>query len=115
MTGAEAAKVRRAAWPRVQAFYERLVARPGGEYEFTRPILELVARLGQGPYAGDFLPGTSHWVLIITTKTKRGPLGPREPHLEIGGARVETPHLDIRYRPTDWGPAKGAIPPVRKE
>ncbi|MFO0798013.1 MAG: hypothetical protein U0804_11080 [Gemmataceae bacterium] len=31
-----------------------------------------------------------------------------------GGVRVETPHLDIRYRPTDWGGAKGPIPPVQK-
>ena len=27
-----------------------------------------------------------------------------------GGKRVETPHLDIKYSPSEWGPAKGEIP-----
>lgn len=31
-----------------------------------------------------------------------------------GGARVETPHLDVRYRPTDWDPPKGDPPPAPK-
>ena len=26
------------------------------------------------------------------------------------GKRVETPYLEIKYAPTDWGPAKGEIP-----
>jgi hypothetical protein len=27
-----------------------------------------------------------------------------------GGVRVETPHLDVKYEATEWGPATGAIP-----
>lgn len=27
-----------------------------------------------------------------------------------GGVRVETPHLDVKYEPTEWGPATGAVP-----
>ncbi|HJZ53867.1 MAG TPA: hypothetical protein VKE74_02855 [Gemmataceae bacterium] len=30
-----------------------------------------------------------------------------------GGKRLETPHLEIKYAPTDWGPAKGEIPGKR--
>lgn len=30
------------------------------------------------------------------------------------GERVETPHLDVKYAPTEWGPAKGPIPPAQK-
>jgi hypothetical protein len=32
-----------------------------------------------------------------------------------GGLRVETPHLEIKYQPTEWGPAKGAIPSAVKQ
>jgi hypothetical protein len=31
------------------------------------------------------------------------------------GKRLETPHLDIAYKPTEWGPAKGEIPKVQKK
>ncbi len=29
--------------------------------------------------------------------------------------RIETPHLEIGYKPTEWGPAKGEIPKVDKK
>ena len=32
-----------------------------------------------------------------------------------GGKRIETPHLDIKYKPTEWGPAKGEIPKPQKK
>lgn len=31
------------------------------------------------------------------------------------GKRVETPHLEIKYAPTEWGPAKGEIPKAQKK
>ena len=31
------------------------------------------------------------------------------------GKRLETPHLEIAYKPTEWAPAKGEIPKVRKK
>ena len=31
-----------------------------------------------------------------------------------GGKRVETPHLNITYQPTDWPHADGPIPKVIK-
>jgi hypothetical protein len=31
------------------------------------------------------------------------------------GKRIETPHLDIKYKPTEWGPAKGEIPKAQKK
>jgi hypothetical protein len=31
-----------------------------------------------------------------------------------GGKRVETPHLDITYQPTEWAPETGEIPKARK-
>jgi hypothetical protein len=30
------------------------------------------------------------------------------------GKRLETPHLEIKYAPTEWGPAQGAIPGGKK-
>jgi len=26
------------------------------------------------------------------------------------GERIETPHLDVKYHPTQWGPATSSIP-----
>jgi hypothetical protein len=31
------------------------------------------------------------------------------------GKRLETPHLDVAYKPTEWGPAKGEIPKPQKK
>src|SRR5262249_9909725 len=31
------------------------------------------------------------------------------------GKRIETPHLEITYKPTEWGPAKGPIPKLQKK
>ena len=30
------------------------------------------------------------------------------------GERVETPHLDVKYQPTEWGPATSEIPKEKK-
>ena len=31
------------------------------------------------------------------------------------GKRVETPHLEVAYTPTEWGPAKGEVPKAQKK
>lgn len=31
------------------------------------------------------------------------------------GKRIETPHLELKYSPTEWGPAKGEIPKEQKK
>jgi hypothetical protein len=31
-----------------------------------------------------------------------------------GGERIATPHLDVKYTPTEWGPADGEMPPEQK-
>ena len=70
--------------------------------ELTKAIDALI-RTGHAPYPVERTLLTTGVLDALMTSKHRG------------GARVETPHLDIRYRPTDWGGAKGAIPPVRKE
>jgi len=34
--------------------------------------------------------------------------------LQENGKRIETPHLEIKYSPSEWGPATREIPPVQK-
>ncbi len=31
------------------------------------------------------------------------------------GKRIETPHLEIAYKPTEWGPARGEVPKAQKK
>jgi hypothetical protein len=69
--------------------------------ELTKAIDALI-RTGHAPYPVERTLLTTGILDAVMTSKHRG------------GARVETPHLDIRYRPTDWGAAKGAIPPTRK-
>jgi len=69
--------------------------------ELTKAIDSLV-RTGHAPYPVERTLLTTGVLDAVMTSKHRG------------GARVETPHLDVRYRPTDWGAAKGAIPPAQK-
>lgn len=69
--------------------------------ELTKAIDTLV-RTNHAPYPVErTLLTTGILDAVMTSKFRRG-------------ARVETPHLDIRYRPTDWPGAQGPIPPVQK-
>ncbi len=70
--------------------------------ELTKAI-ESLARTGHAPYPVErTLLTTGVLDAVMTSKFRRG-------------VRVETPHLDIRYRPTDWGGARGTIPPAQKK
>ncbi|HYH65262.1 MAG TPA: hypothetical protein VD866_11260 [Urbifossiella sp.] len=69
--------------------------------ELTKAIDSLV-RTGHAPYPVERTLLTTGVLDAVMTSKHRG------------GVRVETPHLDVRYRPTDWGAAKGAIPPAQK-
>ncbi|MBN9522280.1 hypothetical protein J0H58_27805 [bacterium] len=70
--------------------------------ELTKAIESLV-RTGHAPYPVErTLLTTGILDAVMTSKFRRG-------------VRIETPHLDVRYRPTDWGGARGAIPPVQKK
>lgn len=70
--------------------------------ELTKAIDALV-RTGHAPYPVErTLLTTGVLDAVMTSKFHRG-------------ARVETPHLDVRYRPTDWGGARGPVPPVQKK
>ena len=70
--------------------------------ELTRAIDSMV-RTGHAPYPVERTLLTTGMIeAVMTSKFKKG-------------ERVETPYLDISYQPTEWGPAKGEIPPARKE
>jgi hypothetical protein len=70
--------------------------------ELTRAIDSLV-QTGHAPYPVErTLLTTGILDAVMTSRFK-------------GGQRVETPHLDIKYRPTAWGHARGAIPKPQKK
>jgi len=65
--------------------------------ELTRAI-DSMMRTGHAPYPVErTLLTTGMLDALMTSKFE-------------SGKRIETPHLDIKYTPTEWGPAKGAIP-----
>jgi hypothetical protein len=70
--------------------------------ELTKAVDSLV-QTGHAPYPAErTLLTTGILDAVMTSRFK-------------GGERVETPHLDIKYRPTEWGPAKGEIPRPQKK
>ena len=63
-----------------------------------RDVLDSLVRTGHAPYPVErTLLTTGVLDAAMTSRFK-------------GGVRIETPHLDIKYAPTEWGPARGAIP-----
>lgn len=69
--------------------------------ELTKAIDSLI-RTGHAPYPVErTLLTTGVLDAVMTSKVK-------------GGERVPTPHLDIKYQPSEWGPATGEIPPQKK-
>jgi hypothetical protein len=70
--------------------------------ELTKAIDSLI-QTGHAPYPAErTLLTTGVLDAVMTSRFK-------------GGERVETPHLEIQYRPTDWGAAKGEIPKPQKK
>ena len=70
--------------------------------ELTKAIDSLI-QTGHAPYPAErTLLTTGVLDAVMTSRFK-------------GGERVETPHLEIKYRPTEWGPAKGEIPKPQKK
>jgi hypothetical protein len=65
--------------------------------ELTKAIDALV-RTGHAPYP------------VERTLLTTGALDALMTSRHEGGKRVETPHLEVRYAPAEWGPAAGAIP-----
>lgn len=65
--------------------------------ELTRAIDSLM-QTGHAPYPVErTLLTTGILDAVMTSRFK-------------GGARIETPHLEVRYQPTEWGPATGPVP-----
>lgn len=70
--------------------------------ELTKAI-DALARTGHAPYPVErTLLTTGILDAVMTSRFRKN-------------ARVETPHLNVTYRPTDWGAARGPIPPVQKK
>jgi hypothetical protein len=70
--------------------------------ELTKAIESLV-RTGHAPYPVErTLLTTGVLDAVMTSRHEKG-------------KRVETPHLAIEYKPTEWGPAKGDIPRPKKK
>jgi hypothetical protein len=70
--------------------------------ELTKAIDSLI-QSGHAPYPAErTLVTTGVLDAVMTSRFK-------------GGVRVETPHLEVKYRPTEWGAAKGEIPRPQKK
>jgi hypothetical protein len=70
--------------------------------ELTRAIDSLI-RTGHAPYP------------VERTLLTTGILDAVMTSRHADGKRIETPHLDVKYVPTDWGGAKGEIPKAQKK
>lgn len=69
--------------------------------ELTK-ALDSFVRTGHAPYPVErTLLTTGILDAVMTSRFKKG-------------SRIETPHLDVKYLPTEYGPATGPIPPYTK-
>src|SRR5262249_61154007 len=77
-------------------------------------------------------PPPAHFATVQKAMESRGKAGPPPYPVErtllttgildaimtsrhAGGKRIETPHLDVKYQPTDWPHASGPIPkPIKR-
>ncbi len=70
--------------------------------ELTRAIESLI-NTGHTPYPVErTLLTTGILDAVMTSKHEKG-------------KRIETPHLEVAYKPTEWGPAKGDVPKLDKK
>jgi hypothetical protein len=70
--------------------------------ELTRAIDSLI-NTGHAPYPVERTLLTSGILdAVMTSRHEKG-------------KRIETPHLEIAYKPTNWGPAKGEIPKAQEK
>jgi hypothetical protein len=70
--------------------------------QLTRAIDSMI-RTGHAPYPVERTLLTSGMLDAMMTSRHES------------GKRIETPHLAIEYKPSEWEPAKGEIPPVQKK